>query len=246
MTVLVATALPVWGQTISRVPGLGTGAINGQVLDDGGKGISGAIVSVASDLPTPAPGQTPPPFTPFRALAVTAADGTFSVGNLPSGLIRVCAQVPNSLYVEVCRWPVAQTIITIGDGQSVKLPAIAMKKGFPLKIRVNDAAGLLSAAESPGKTVGVNPGVFSENHLFVPAYEVSRDAGGYTYQAVVPFDLPLHVSVSGTNLAVATTLAGAPAKSNFSTPITIPSGTTTLAPITVAISAVVAPAIPAK
>jgi hypothetical protein len=236
VAVLLVTSLPLYGQTTPNPALPGTGTISGAVVDNTGKPITGAIVSLSLDLPAPTAGQTPAAFKPFQSISVTAADGTFSAGNLPSGLMKVCVQAPNSVFVEVCRWPLAQTTVTMSTGQSVSLPTISMILGFPLQIRVNDASGVLSTPTVGPKAPGVNVGVFPDTHLFVHARQVSRDATGYNYQVLVPFGLSLHVSVTATGVALANSAGATVAGGNFSTPVTVPSGTTSLAPITVSVT----------
>ena len=104
--VLLAVAGYARGQAVPA-------SVTGTVLDEKGKPIAGAIVSLAAELPTAVRGQTRAPFTPFQAITVSKNDGTFTQGNLPAGLLKVCVQVPHSDYVEECRWPLTPTLVTL-------------------------------------------------------------------------------------------------------------------------------------
>jgi hypothetical protein len=222
--------------SLTTLPPGGTGAISGTVADETGKPVSGAIATIASELPEPVQGQKPAPFTPFRITAVTANDGSYSGNYLPSGLFRICAQIPNSDYIAACRWPLPPTTATLATGQTPKIAAISLAKGFRLQIRLNDPAGIL-----PTGTVwpGLNLGVFSQNTLFVPAQRVANDAAGFDYQVLVLFDLQLYVSASSKVLTL-TDGAGNPgdALNRIITAVKIASGTVTAPVITVAIAGI--------
>jgi hypothetical protein len=199
---LLAMAGHASGQAVATPAGTGSAVVTGTVLDEKGRPIGGAIVSLAAELPRAVRGQARAPFTPFRAIALTAKDGTFSQGNLPAGLIKVCVQVPNSDYIEECRWPLTPTLVTLAEGQQVTLPPISKKKGFRMKIRVDDPAGSIQRTGEAAEWPALNLGVFTENRLFVSARRVGSDSAGLNYEVLVPFDVPLHVSASSRTLAL--------------------------------------------
>jgi hypothetical protein len=236
MMALMACA--AYGQQMAvavAAKGPGTGTISGTVLDETGKPIAGATVSLALELPAAVKGVAPVAFTPHRALAISAKDGTFSAGNMPAGLTKVCVQVANSDYLETCRWPVTQTRVTIGAGQTVKLPAISMAKGFRRQIRVNDLQGVLTKTTvGPGAaktTPAIILGAFAANHMFTNAQKTGQDATGYDYAVLVPFDLPLQVSVFSKAVALADSTGKAASGGGVVKAVTIASGTA-IVPVT--------------
>ena len=220
----------------------GTGVLSGTVLDEARKPVAGSLVTIFLEMPAIVAGKRPDPFAPFSSYAITGKDGTFSAGSIPKGALRVCASVAGSDYLDDCRWLKGMAPVTITQGQKVQLPAISLSKGYRLKIRVDDAQGAAVALTKAGRGEGVVAGVFTDNGLFAPARPVGSDKGGFDLDILVPFDTPLHVSVSSKGLALADGLGkAADALRGIVTPLTIPSGGS-VAPIRVAVTGAAATA----
>lgn len=242
LAVLATFAAQAYGQpkTVIATPlvsGPGTGNLAGTVVDEAGKGLADVIVSVTRDLPVVPRGQKPEPFVAFRSLAVTARDGTFSAGSLPAGLFKVCAQVPKSDYLEECQWPITSNTVTLSEGQSAKLPTIRVKKGFRLKIRVEDPIGILPRSVAAAQSTGLSVVVFGDRRLFVHAHRVATDKAGFDYEVLVPFDMPLHFSATSPVL----TLSDGAGKAadlvhGIVTALTVPSGTAAMVPVQVMVT----------
>ena len=240
--------MPVYGQTAvgtTVATTVGTtaasaysGKISGTVLDETGKAMAGAIVSLALELPATTKGVAPVSFRRHRALAISGKDGTFAAANLPAGLIKVCVQVPASDYIQSCGWPLAQTLVTLSAGQTVKLPAISLAKGFRLQIRVDDVQGALAKTAAAGapSSGALVVGAFAANHMFVNAERTGQDATGYNYDVLLPFDLPLRLSVFSRALAMADSTGKAATGGGIVSAVTVASGTATLPVVKVSIT----------
>src|ERR1700677_1211406 len=157
--VLLVFARYASGQGVRAEAHLGSGTVTGLVVDEKGTAVEGAVVSLSTELPGAVRGQKRTPFTPFHSIALTAKDGAFSAANLPAGLMKICVQVPNSDFINECLWPMTPRTLTVSAKQQTKLPAISVKKGLRLRIRVDDTAVALPRAGTPAHWPALNLGV---------------------------------------------------------------------------------------
>lgn len=169
----------------------------GVILDDKGKAVSGAIVTVArSSVDGPLPATESYTIT-------TATDGTYSIPGLTAGPFVVCAVAPGRPLLDPCQWSPSQNIVRLTAGTAAAAASTQLQLGATVSIRMNDPALLLTtpvAAGNPQPFLAM--GVFDSGGHFHQAWRTSSDSGGYNYALVVPTSVNLAFVVSATNLTV--------------------------------------------
>jgi hypothetical protein len=186
----------------------GTGGIQGTVTDvSNNKPIAGAfVIAIRSGLP------------PLSQAAQTGADGSYQLQNLPAGAFSLCVQVPGGDgYLDPCRFGSPTQSITLTAGQQSQGNVTKLKPASILKIRLNDASGLLTQYTKDGHEQDLLIGVFgpSPQMTFYPAHLAARDKNGSDYHVSVPLNMPLTFSVSSNTLKLADS-AGTPLPGNAS------------------------------
>jgi hypothetical protein len=204
-------------QQLQLSPG---GVITGSLRGDDGTAISGAYVGLHLLRPYP-PGR-------LRAtewFATSGAGGSFRFDVPYFGQYRLCAQVPNSTWLNPCEWGLQPPVTSLSSAQKSVSLTMVVKRGVAIPIRVDDPGQLLKLHE--GKTAGAHllMGVPSDSFVFHPATMVSTDANGRNLQVVIPFDAPIKLVVSSAFFRLADA-AGQPLARPGSTaiPVTAPSG----------------------
>jgi hypothetical protein len=102
-----------------------------------------------------------------------------------------------------------------------------MRKGVFLPMRVDDPARVLSTSQGApaGRHLLIGAGG-SNDALFRPAALASDDAGGRTYQSLVPFDVPVELVLSSSPVQLADAV-GTPLQARTTTiPVSVPRGQT--------------------
>ena len=200
-TAPVSVGLLLLGQTSG-----GTGQLNGKVLAaDTGKAVARAFVTL-----TRTGGGTGRRTVNGR----TGVDGTFGFSGMAAGSYRVCVQVVGpDLLLDPCRWEAGVTA-AVAAGQTTVLPAIGLKRGATLRVRVVDAQGLLAAAAAQERNQGrgggggrggvaLLAGAWSANGLFQPLRVTSRRGGNWDYDLVAPAGASLRVTVTSPGFELA-------------------------------------------
>src|SRR5262249_17440277 len=148
---------------------LATGGLSGSVMDDKGKSVPNAAISI-SLLPS---GQLAPAFfTNTR----TGEDGRFQVSGIPPGAYQICAQTSTVGIIDSCQWGTPAATATVQAGTTAAAPPIALTKGHLVHVRVNDPLGLLQASEAVVQGAHLLIGVWTSKGLFVPTAVGSKDA----------------------------------------------------------------------
>lgn len=212
LSIAVFTVTTLTGQTATSP----TGQIKGFIQTADGKPVVQARVAV---LAQPQAGAT---YTPFRALVLTASDGTFSISAVPDGVYTICPRVPNSALVPPCVWGSAPKV-TVSGGKTVTASAIQLQAGADFYLRVNDLVGTLLA------TIGKTPGaavifaIRNPSGVLTPIPQTAQDIAGFDYHLPVPFATSL-VFVAHSGYYTLSDGAGAaiPVGATYGSPINIP------------------------
>ena len=139
---------------------------------------------------------------PFRAVAYTAADGSYTIGGIPPGNAQVCAQLPGSDYLDPCNSGVAIASTPVASNQTVSIP-VQMAKGYRLKIHVDDKNGLLSKYEGASAAAHLAIVVRAGNRFFSPTRITGSNANGRDEEVLVPYSIPLQVTAMSAVFALA-------------------------------------------
>jgi hypothetical protein len=133
-----------------------------------------------------------------QTVAVSST-GAFEATGLPRGQYQLCAVAPDG-YLDNCAWfgPV-DVILAPGSANTVK--NIVLRRGAVVRIRLDDPQSLLPAVETPAGERRAKIGVMADGALR-PAVLRSRDSTGQNLIITVPFDKPLRLWVSPSQVAV--------------------------------------------
>lgn len=213
----MAFLLPALGQA---APLNFAGTITGTLAGEDGTSISGGLVTL----------QLQPPYIKSRFFQAewdvqTASDGSFRFDELNGGTYLLCAQVPQSAWVNPCQWGLQAPNVTLSSASPSATVAITLKKGAVVPIRVDDPGQLLTqyVGKIPGADLQI--GVATDNLAFSSAPIVSQDSGGRNQQLVVPFNSPVKLAVFSSQFQLSS--AGVPLPTgNSMIPVTVPSGQT--------------------
>ncbi len=173
----------------------GTATVQGEVLDSSGKALAGArVVVIASS----ADGVIQ------RAQSIggtTDQDGRFSITGLNGGAYNVCASVPQSAYLNPCRWS-KPPFVRVEAGKVSKFIKITLEQGVRMKLRLEDPNGTITPFK---QTAGrfIIPSVRLTNGRSQSFELISSDVDAHDYEIAVPADVDLQVSFIGTNVKVA-------------------------------------------
>lgn len=185
----VPFACPAIGQTV-------LGSLQGAVTDSHGVPLAGAevsyqriykVVKSARGLPVPDKDEAV-----TRGSASTDTAGVFRADNLPVGDYLFCGRVPETAYLDSCRWqsPVRVSVVA-GSPTKVNL---SLAKGVFVNVRINDALGLLPKGTSETLIAGkLLVGVHLENGVYIGAPSTGSDDLGKDYQVTVPAGIPLRL-----------------------------------------------------
>ncbi len=198
--------------------------ITGKVVDTSNHAVPAAIVTISEA----APSKTDPP-TFHGAGTQTAADGTFSFTNLDAGTYLVCSQVPHGSLLNPCQWTKTLPLVTVASSTATASITLTMQPGYRLPVRVNDPQNLLAANE--GKTPGAHLLIgISGGYHFEEALIDSTDSAGRNVSLLVPFGVPIAVTVQS-NFLKLQDAAGNPL--NKTNAISVPASATATSGFTV-------------
>jgi hypothetical protein len=203
-----------------------TGGIVGKVVTETGQTVR-AIVTLG---PTSALGH--PSGRLVRAFAL--GDGAFSFAGVKPGSYTVCTQIPASEasrsgapFLDTCEWASAAAPVQVAAGKQVSGLAVTAPKGAVLQIQVNDPGHVLPAVASAKGPSMLEPQLVlilraADRLIHHPRF-VSQTAVGRTYQAVVPANTPVNITIAS---AVATVFDQSGNKVSGELPTQAPAGPT--------------------
>lgn len=155
---------------------LNAGPIGGTLRDTSGTPVSGAIVTAYS--------QAKSQQGKFSSVYSSASqsDGSFRFDSLPVGSYLLCADQPEIALLNPCSWSTTRTTLSVTATGPAPDIALVAERGVALKVRINDALGLLSANPALDDVViGFKPSIGPS----MPARLLSRDSFGKTLTVLV-------------------------------------------------------------
>jgi hypothetical protein len=137
--------------------------------------------------------------------AKSGANGAFTISNLAAGTYHICVESGGVGYLDPCAWDPILPTVQIAAGQSLTGYRMTVKRGTALQVRINDAAGALSA--SAQQPAGKAPptlllGVFTTRGLFHLLATTGKDAAGFNQQVTVQQNASVRLHVSGQGLQI--------------------------------------------
>jgi len=173
------------------------GAMQGSVTAEDGAPVPGAVVlyhRVTRSVRVGGHLQPPPGEAVVRSTVPSDTNGVFALSNLPAGDYLLCAEVPSAPYLNPCKWS-SSPKVTILPG-TVNRPALVLKKGVFLRVRVNDPAGLLPPVkDGPLGAANLIIGVIFADGAYLGAANTSTGRAGREYQMSIPAGVPLKLWV---------------------------------------------------
>ena len=167
-----------------------TGSISGTLSGDDGALIAGVVV--ANGVGLAASGR-----------AVSAANGAFTITNLPAGTYFLCGRPRGRGYLDPCIWSSDPPKVSVTAGKATANIKLVLPKGAVIDVRVNDPSTVLGATALP-KTVAPHLllHTLTPRGLIEPLVMAGKDATGVDYQTTVPFNSPVRISVAGKQLQI--------------------------------------------
>jgi hypothetical protein len=163
---------------------ISTGVIAGTVTGEDGTLIAGAHVGFLLQSSPPRRRKAAQTFWNV----VSAADGSFSLSSLGGGAYKICADVPNSAWLNPCEWDLGPPSANLTASIHSAAVRMVFKKGAAVPIRIDDANHLLAQNEGkvPGAhfLIGAGTAIFSFHHASI----ASQDATGRNYQLLIPYN----------------------------------------------------------
>lgn len=197
-----------------------SGVITGNLTGDDGTSIVGGYLSLHLLPPSPKNRQ---PTTEWNA--VSGADGSFRFDGLNDGTYRLCAQVPNTAWLNPCEWGLQPPLVTLSTGRpNVSVPMV-VKKGAEVSIRIVDPGQFLSLNE--GRTPGAHllVGVANDAFVFRPAAILPPGTNGANRQIVIPFNSPRKLVVHSSFFQLSDANGIPLSRTGTTIPVLVPLGT---------------------
>ena len=163
------------------------GAVAGTVTDTSTHQPVAFAVVVAERQPDPRQkGIAPNAIQVSSRTARTAADGFFTIPNLPAGTYVLCVHAVHDRWLNPCQWSDVRHTADVKEGKTTNQPQIPMEKGAVLKLRLDDPAKTeVSRVNSePGTELLIS--TRGKRGLLQRPRIASRDAGGIDYELLVP------------------------------------------------------------
>jgi len=190
--------------------------ITGRVVDEDGRAVSGARVSVHMRglSPRARAGQDPATVNPiavaraaFNSRVQSDSGGAFAFSEVPtSAVVQVCVSSPDPLAVDQCAWSRAANRLAMDGDNDAAAMTVKAERGYPLTIRIQDPQHLLP--DPPAGNRRRTP--FAEEVLASVRSEVlgpiplsaENVPGGRVFRLTIPYDtpIPLNIEVPGRGL----------------------------------------------
>lgn len=163
--------------------------ISGQVL------LEGASRGIKDLMITATPVRVTSEAPPMAVKTGSAADGTFELNLDKSGTFRLCAQLPDSNYVNDCLWGYRNVIVE-ANSATPKIEGLVLwvRRGVPVELRVDDPNNKLRELKK-SSNAGVYLNLFAPGHMFHPFWLQGESGNGRDYRIVVPLDTDVKISV---------------------------------------------------
>jgi hypothetical protein len=140
-----------------------------------------------------------------RVLAIN--NGTFTFGGLRPGQYSICAQIPASEaprssppFLDTCEWGLSHAPIQVAAGQQVTGIDLAAPAGTLLQIQIADPDNVLPKVTSAAGPAMLEPQLSlilrGPDRRIHHAHFVSQTSTGRNYQAVVPANTALGITVA--------------------------------------------------
>lgn len=173
---LLSMALP--GQVTGA-----TGRVSGRVLDDSGRPLRNAAVTLH------AVGAEKP------VTLTSAANGVFEGAAIVPGTYRVCVRgAEGALALDPCLWAAFAPEVFVRAGQTTVLADVVLETGTVLEIRIVDVAKQLTRRPAPGLQMA---GIWTDKSVFFPLRGEAAQDGVTSYRMLVPFERDLTFSAGG-------------------------------------------------
>jgi hypothetical protein len=191
------------------------GSIQGNVIDEDGKPVSGVTVRIQPvEIRSGADAL-------MNREVEAAADGGFSFSNVQSGRYRACAQAPGRLWLNPCQWEPDTPAIDLAAGQAYRGLQLRLRQGALVQIRLNDSSRLLPSEEISA-AAHLLVGVRTASGLFYPARVVGKEPQGWSFALPVPRVTPLQLSVYARGVQLADEAGTRVLDSGLAVPLSIP------------------------
>lgn len=208
----------------NTIPQPANGALQGKVIDDTGKPVAGAVITLRHFFQVQGRDQQ----------AISKNDGTFLISQLPSGDYSQCTKVPNSDYVDDCEWnlsfqprvlstpsptqigpAVIAKAVFAGDlphtSERIVVPPqatsavqmVRVRKGARVTVRLIDPSGLID-----GKST-LFVGALSPVGMLIPAMPTTKGPV-VTYEQVIPLDTKVRLVVNNSSLIASSARGNTP------------------------------------
>ena len=149
---------------------------------------------------------------PFDRQFSSRRDGTFTFANVPVAQYEICVDAPQLSVLDPCRWGGSTKFTVTATGTTTV--NLTVQRGYQLKVRVNDTNGLLSSGPT---AVSTSPAGLTASPTATPSLQMvvktiqgtyenlrlqNADATGRNNYLVVPYNLPLVLVATGSNVAL--------------------------------------------
>lgn len=169
--------------------------VSGRVVLDGlVKGIPDLVIS-ATPLKTTSPGLAE------AVQTVSDKDGAFNLTLQQPGIYKLCAQSPESNYVNDCMWGYRNVDLDLTSTKKFEGVLIAVRRGVPVEVQIDDPNKKLQEFKKAGNS-GVNIGVMTKGGLFHNMWQQSERNNGRKYRLVIPFDTDVSIYVRSRSLTL--------------------------------------------
>jgi len=185
--------------------------MSGTLKDNTGAPVSDAIVTAYLQAKS-TDGKFPPVFN-----SKTGNDGSFVLNALAAGTYLLCAEKEDIGLLNPCFWSGQPTSVTVSAGGTVTGISLVAEKGVALRIRLNDAPGLLAANDDV--VIRAKPVIGPP----LPTQIASKDAAGKTMTVLVPQAQPVDIHIYSAKLLLADEKGNAFTTPNVKVTVTSPS-----------------------